>query len=276
MLTRSPPPLQRHSDSLLIKDCIDTRIYILDHSSDVEVVGCRNVEIYIMRVVDGPALLEDCAGCKVVVASQQFQAKRCKDCWFGIYCATGPTLSESIGIKISPWGGELGKSLGKVGKLDPSGNQWLNVYDASEPVRGEVEKNGDGPRRNFELGFDPVHVRMLNGRNREDGDGDGDGDDADGSLMVFSSPPNFESKQTRQSEGVGAPGDVSGDVSGDVPGPDDTIKAIKAAEQWKQTIDLIDMTNNNNKHLTRFKSVLLSMTAESETTADAADALAHR
>ena len=61
-----------------------------------------------------------------------------------------------------------------------------------------------------------------------------------------------------------------------MPGPDDTIKAIKAAEQWKQTIDLIDMTNNNNKHLTLFKSVLLSMTAESETTADAADALAHR
>jgi len=267
VLAHSVASSPTHSDSLLIKNCMDTRIYILDHSSDVEVIGCRNVEIYIMRVVDGPALLEDCAGCKVVVASQQFQAKRCEDCWFGIYCATGPTLSESTGIKISPGGGELGNSLGKVGKLDPSGNQWLNVYDASEPVIGEVEKNGDGPRRNFELGFDPVHVRMLNGRNREDGDDDGD--DADGSLMVFSSPPNVESKQRRQSEGMGAPCDVSGDVSGDVPGPDDSIKAIKAAEQWKQTIDLIDMTNNNNKHLTRFKSVLLSMTAESETTADA-------
>ena len=29
---------------------------------------------------------------------------------------------------------------------------------------------------------------------------------------------------------------------------------------WQKTLDLIDMSNNSSKHLTRFKSVLLSMT----------------
>lgn len=219
-----------------------------------------------MCVVDGPALFADCVGCKVVVASQQFQAKRCEDCWFGIYSVTGPTLSESRGIKISPWSGAGSEPTVSSGApdapdvtmsldaavLDPSGNQWLNVYDASEPVSAEES------RRNFELGFDPIQVRILEVRNRGDSS-------TEENLMVFSSPQETDKVINHPIMDV-----ATGDGIPHVPDnddPDGSIKAIKiqnpvtldTAEQWQKTIDLIDMNNNNNRHLARFKSVLLSM-----------------
>ena len=43
---------------------------------------------------------------------------------------------------------------------------------------------------------------------------------------------------------------------------DVSIKAIKMCENstWQKTLELIDIHKSSNKHLTRFKSVLLSMT----------------
>jgi hypothetical protein len=138
---------------VLIKNCNNAHVYVFDHSSDVEIVGCHGCEVYVTRPVDGPALLEDCSGCKVVVASQQFQAKRCQDCWFGIYTATGPLVSECEGLKISPWPGE-----GFL-NLDPTKNQFLNVYDASV--------QGDGPP-NFVVRFDPVKLSILDVRKQNE------------------------------------------------------------------------------------------------------------
>jgi hypothetical protein len=212
-----------HSDSVLIKNCTGAHVYLLDHSSDVEVVGCRNCEIYVTRPVDGPALFEGCVDCRVVLASQQFQARQCQDCSFGIYCVTGPALSNCSRIKISPWSGD------KVTNLDPTKNQFLNVYDASQ---------ADGEERNFAICFDPVQVMILDVRKR------GDSQSSEELRLAFDSGSG-EGRENREDGG--------------------SIKAIKANEgsedsTWHKTLELIDMSNN--KRLSRFKSVLLSMTDE--------------
>ena len=208
-------------------------------------------------LVDGPVLVTDCVGCKVVVASQQFQAKRCHDCWFGIHSVTGPTLSESTGIKISPWSGD-----GLEVRLDPSSNQFLNVYDASESRRDPNEPIQDHPR-NFVVCFEPVQVRVLDVRKRGDSS-------TEETLMVFSETTEYKT----ESESECRAGDVGGEgVAGGDAGPcpssrpeeradaSGSIKAIKMCEDttWQKTLDLIDI-DNGSQHLARFKSVLLSMT----------------
>ena len=253
------------SDSIHIKDCSGAYIYLFDVSSDVEVTGCRDCEVYVMRVVDGPVLLEDCVGCKLVVASQQFQAKRCHDCWFGIYSVTGPTLSESSGIEISPWSGCGDRPLPGVDalglsrshpdrdpRLDPSANQFLNVYDASESC-GDPSDPSQARSRNFVVRFDPVSVKVLGVRKRGDSS-------SEESLMAWSNVAEYKVEV----EGSGtktrfAPASKS---AGGAEASNCSIKAIKMCEDatWQKTLDLIDMSNNSSKHLTRFKSVLLSMT----------------
>ncbi len=224
-------------------------------SSDVEVTGCRNCEVYVMRVVDGPVLLTDCSDCKLVVASQQFQAKRCRDCSFGIYSVTGPTLSESSGIEISPWSGIEATREGGSVPLDSSANQFLNVYDASEP-RSEPGKPAQDNLRNFVVRFDPVLVKVLGVRRRGDSC-------LEESLMVSSKADDSnEPNESNESKA----GVANGGATGGFDIESGSIKAIKMCEDatWQKTLDLIDMSNNNNKHLARFKSVLLSMATQPE------------
>ncbi|KAI8103308.1 hypothetical protein M9435_004647 [Picochlorum sp. BPE23] len=124
-------------EGVTLKNLTDCTVYLLDYASEVEVFHCVNCQIFI-GPVDGPALFQDCSNCHVAVASQQFQAKECSNCSFGLYCATGPTLSQCTGIRISSWSGSyhgLDRHFA-CAHLDPSKNQFDKVYDASQ-VEGE-------------------------------------------------------------------------------------------------------------------------------------------
>lgn len=119
-------------ESFSLRDLTDCSVYLLDYTSEVEVTNCNNCQIFI-GPVDGPAIFDSCNNCKVAVACQQFQAKGCNGCDFGIYCATGPTLSGCSSIKISYWTGAypgLNQHFA-LANLDPTKNQWNRVYDAS-------------------------------------------------------------------------------------------------------------------------------------------------
>jgi protein XRP2 len=103
----------------------------------VEVSNCANCQIFI-GPVDGPAIFTGCTNVQVSVASQQFQAKGCADSQFALYCATGPSISSSRGIKISCWTGAYPGLTAHfaAASLDPAANHWQNVYDASAPLDG--------------------------------------------------------------------------------------------------------------------------------------------
>lgn len=104
----------------------------MDYTSEVDVTNCINCQIFI-GPVDGPAIFDSCQNCNVAVACQQFQAKGCTDCAFGLYCATVPTISGCSSIKVSRWSGAYAglNTHFAAANLDPTKNQWNKIYDAS-------------------------------------------------------------------------------------------------------------------------------------------------
>ena len=146
-----PPSLSAHalpqnSESLALKNLKDCSVYILDHSSEVEATGCTNCELFI-GPVDGPALFADCAGCTVAVAAQQFQARRCADTTFSLFCGTAPSVSGCADLTFTCWSGAypgLGAHFRAAG-LDPAANAWDKVHDSGgEGGGGEGGEGGVG------------------------------------------------------------------------------------------------------------------------------------
>ena len=97
--TPTPPPT---SESLTLRDLTDCSVYVLDHSSEVEASNCKNCQLFV-GPVDGAAIFDACDGCTVAVASQQFQARKCSDTEFGVYCATAPTVRNCKGVRVGCW-----------------------------------------------------------------------------------------------------------------------------------------------------------------------------
>eukprot|EP00890_Picochlorum_soloecismus_P000365 jgi/Picsp_1/1329/NSC_04809-R1_protein xrp2 len=134
-------------DGFVLKNLRDCTVFLLDYTSEVEVSDCENCQIFI-GPVDGPALFQGCRNCHVSSASQQFQAKECACCDFGLYCATGPTLTSCQQITIGCWSGAyagLGTHFSKA-NLDPSKNDFGKVYDASQV---------EGQEMNYKLVMEP-------------------------------------------------------------------------------------------------------------------------
>lgn len=255
-------------------------MYLLDHSSEVEVIRCVNCTIFI-GPVDGPAIFEDCSNCKVAVASQQFQAKGCHDCSFGLYSATGPTLSHCDGICISPWCGSYTHldAHFQSANLDPKKNQFSNVYDASQ-----VE--GDGVVPNFTVSMEPgepwvicdVHadpdeeekgdsvshtdtILMDEPHNCKDNSKEGSSA-AYGAVPHISKGEGLEELADRESLGLDHACTSDGWIKAVKNHPSETKfqmmhETCFGEEEWRKTLDLIDLDKNSN--LSRFKSVLLSM-----------------
>lgn len=232
------------SEGVTIQDCSDSHVYLLDHSSEVEVFGCVNCTIFI-GPVDGPAIFEDCSNCQVAAASQQFQAKGCHDCSFGLYSATGPTLSQCTGIRISPWCGSYSQLDNHFisANLDPQKNQFSHVYDASQ---------NDECLPNFSLFVEPGEPWIV--------------DEESSYTSKDTSCPHIAPKMEGREEN----GEF--DDGNDVCTSEGWIKAVKTnvsteaksdamsnfgKEEWQKTLELIDLDKNSN--LSRFKSVLLSI-----------------
>jgi hypothetical protein len=81
--------------------------------------------------VAGIAAFSEVTGGKACVAAQQFQAKRCRDVEFGLYCAEKPQISGSSGLSFKTWTGAYPKlnQHFTAANLDPSANQWNQVTD---------------------------------------------------------------------------------------------------------------------------------------------------
>ena len=98
---KKKPPLSGR-ESLTLRDLNNCSVYVLDHSSEVEASNCRDCQLFV-GPVDGAAIFDNCTGCSVAVASQQFQARKCSDSEFGLYCATAPTVRGCKGVKVGCW-----------------------------------------------------------------------------------------------------------------------------------------------------------------------------
>ncbi|EFN52558.1 hypothetical protein CHLNCDRAFT_138540 [Chlorella variabilis] len=135
-----------NGESFAIKNLED--VFLLDHSSEVEVTNCTNCQIFV-GPVDGPAIFQGCTNCQVAVACNHFKADACSNCEFGLYSSTQPAIAACTGIRIACWAGaypQLTRHFGDA-SLDPAANQWSKVYDGSAE---------EGAAPNFELVIEPT------------------------------------------------------------------------------------------------------------------------
>ncbi len=153
-LTSSPPRTSTRSESFTLRDLVDCDIYLLDHASEVEAAGLRGCRVF-LGPVDGPAIFDNCSNCTVAVASQQFQARGCRGCAFGLYCATGPALAGCADVALSCWAGAYPGLAAHfaAASLDPLDNQWARVYDAD--AGGGAEEGGAPARASYSLAEGP-------------------------------------------------------------------------------------------------------------------------
>lgn len=110
-----------------LKDC---EVYILDHTTQVQVDDCINCKIFI-GPCDGSVFIRDCKDCTLNVATRQLRTRDCANLKIGLYCATQPSIETSTCVEFSCWRGAypgLTQHFGAA-KLDPSKNTWMQVYD---------------------------------------------------------------------------------------------------------------------------------------------------
>jgi protein XRP2 len=139
------PLLPSPSESLTLKNLKNCSVYILDHSSEVEASDCVGCELFI-GPVDGPALFSGCTGCTAAVAAQQFQARRCGDTSFSLFCGTAPSVSACADLTFTCWSGAypgLAAHFRAAG-LDPGANAWDKVHDTDAEKEGGGEGGGAG------------------------------------------------------------------------------------------------------------------------------------
>ncbi|GLI61174.1 hypothetical protein VaNZ11_003463 [Volvox africanus] len=108
----------------------DCEVYLLDHTSQVQIDDCINCKIFI-GPTDGSVFLRDCRDCILCVAARQLRTRDCKELDISLYCATQPSIETSTGIVFSCWRGAypgLTEHFHKA-RLDPTKNTWRQVYD---------------------------------------------------------------------------------------------------------------------------------------------------
>ncbi|GAQ91600.1 Beta-tubulin folding cofactor C [Klebsormidium nitens] len=123
----------------ILEDLTDCKVYLLDHSSQVQIDNCTRCEILI-GPVDGPAFFRDCRDCKVAVACRQLRTRDCHNIDVSLHVATDPIIESSSGVRFCPWLPSYpeAESQFKAANLPPGQNKWEAVYDFTPPVAGEA------------------------------------------------------------------------------------------------------------------------------------------
>eukprot|EP00644_Phytophthora_capsici_P008653 jgi/Phyca11/7582/fgenesh1_pm.PHYCAscaffold_20_\ len=119
-----------NGQQFLIEDCHNCDIFLLDHCTSVQIDACVNC-----RIVVGPCessvFLRNCKRCTVVCAVQQFRTRDCEDVDVYLYCATGPIIETSSGLRFScfPLTYFSLQQQFRQAKFSPWNNKWSEIFD---------------------------------------------------------------------------------------------------------------------------------------------------
>nr|CAD7430881.1 unnamed protein product [Timema monikensis] len=125
-------------EQLLVQNCCNARIYVLDHINSVNMDNCTNCTV-VFSAVRGSVFLRECKECVCLTACGQL---RTRDCWkmnVFLLCATQPIIESSTSIHMGCY--QL-TYTGLEGHLQEAGlscfnNNWSDVHDFT-PVDGET------------------------------------------------------------------------------------------------------------------------------------------
>nr|CAD7579009.1 unnamed protein product [Timema californicum] len=86
-------------EQLLVQNCVNARIFVLDHINSVNMDSCTNCTV-VFSAVRGSVFLRDCKECVCLTACGQL---RTRDCWkmnVFLLCATQPIIESSTSIHL--------------------------------------------------------------------------------------------------------------------------------------------------------------------------------
>ena len=119
---------------VVIEDCRDCEVRILDRTAALQIDNCHNVT-FVLGPCEGSCFVRDCSGCTVSLATRQLRTRDCADCRVFLYAATEPIVETSTGLLFAPFNARYDGLAGqfKDAGFDPALNLWYAVYDFSSP-----------------------------------------------------------------------------------------------------------------------------------------------
>mmetsp|Transcript_59808 Transcript_59808/g.135318 ORF Transcript_59808/g.135318 Transcript_59808/m.135318 type:complete len:1220 (-) Transcript_59808:205-3864(-) len=145
-IIRAPGALS--GEQFCVEECVDCRIYALDHTTNVTVDKCSRCIVFI-GPCESSIFVRDCVDCKFFIACQQFRARDLTRCKVWMFCSTEPVLEVSPGLQIGCLAvgyPELPEHLSKAG-LSPWNNRWSEVHNFTPEhrwVAAPAEASGVG------------------------------------------------------------------------------------------------------------------------------------
>uniref|UniRef100_A0A1B6DQU9 Protein XRP2 n=2 Tax=Clastoptera arizonana TaxID=38151 RepID=A0A1B6DQU9_9HEMI len=125
-----------NGEQIVIKNCTNTLIYVLDHINMVTIDDCIGCKI-ITGPVKGSVFIRDCKECVLVIACSQFRIRDCKMLDVFLSCATQPILESSSNIRFGCYHlSYLGlEDHFSTAFLSPFNNSWYDIHDFT-PTQG--------------------------------------------------------------------------------------------------------------------------------------------
>ncbi|KAK3918460.1 Protein XRP2 [Frankliniella fusca] len=126
-----------NGQQLVIQNCSNNMIFVLDFSDSITIDDCTNSKI-VLGPVKGSVFVRDCIDCVLVVPCGQFRLRDCHRLDIFLHCATQPIIESSTHIRFAciRLQYDLLKEHMKTAGLSPFNNLWNKVHDFT-PVDGD-------------------------------------------------------------------------------------------------------------------------------------------
>jgi len=135
-------------EQLVIEDCHDCTLVILDRIACVTVDDCTGCTLF-LGPVEGSVFVRDCEELRGSFACRQFRCRELHASDLRLFCATRPIIESSRGLSLAclnlDYAGHA-KQLEDAG-LNPLRNFWSAVYDFTPPSSGQ----GPGPQAHWDF-----------------------------------------------------------------------------------------------------------------------------
>ncbi|CAG7829895.1 unnamed protein product [Allacma fusca] len=122
---------QSKGEQVIVRNCVNSRIYLLDWTSSATIDDCRDCVI-IVAAVGGSLFMRDTNSTTLVAASAQLRLRDCGDIHLFSGCESDPIIESSQNVLVAPYFLSY-KGIDehfKAANLDPfKAIHWGNVYD---------------------------------------------------------------------------------------------------------------------------------------------------
>ena len=117
-------------EMIVIADCHDCQIVILDYSAAVTIDDCTNCE-FVLGPVESSVFIRTSKDCTCSFVCRQFRSRDIERCRVKLFCATRPIIESSSRVEFGRYDFNY-QSLGmhmRNTKLSPYKNFWSYIYD---------------------------------------------------------------------------------------------------------------------------------------------------